>query len=82
MSRRTSMLFEHEKAENGKEMDRLEAENTLREICEQQDSRPNTARLFSSLVASLRKLDAFTLREMHEQVHNGRVCKKNTERAE
>ena len=80
-SSHTTMLYEHENAINKLETDRKEAEEILGAICKYEDARPDSASHFARLVARLRSLDSFNIRELHQSVHNNRICKDNHERA-
>ena len=76
-SRRTDLLFEHLTPRDGQQMERSAAVDTLRQICEHSDIRPQTAQLFSQLTYNLRQLDTMTLSDLQTQVHDNRVCPTN-----
>lgn len=75
-TRRTSLLFEHEDT-TPNQQDDSEVMAVLHEICELEDVRPETPRLYSRLVYAMRKVDANTMKNLHRQVEAGSICSKN-----
>ena len=82
MGRRTDLLFKHEDAETEHEDKKTRVHETLNEICNSEDIRPDSARLFSELVYRVRELSETGLNEIHRDVQGNRVCQKNHEKAQ
>ncbi|XP_033737047.1 LOW QUALITY PROTEIN: uncharacterized protein LOC117325169 [Pecten maximus] len=82
VSRRESILFEHEGGERGTTVNYQSALSKLNELCTstQTDIRPDTPRAFSELVYELKKLDSLSLNSVFRQVSDPSFCPNNSER--
>ena len=74
-TRHTNLLFEHEDS-TPEEQDVSEVMAILREICELEDIRPETPRLYSRLVYALRKLDDNGWKNLNSPFCDGRNSRK------
>lgn len=74
------MLYQHEERKTVQSNDQTQVVSILGEICNSNDIRPETPRLFSKLVYSMRQLNEYTLKKVHRLVKRGlRECGGNTE---
>ncbi|XP_021356772.1 uncharacterized protein LOC110452518 [Mizuhopecten yessoensis] len=82
ISRKETILFEHEGGERGTTVNYQSALSKLSELCTstQTDIRPDTPRAFSELVYELKKLDSSSLNSVFRQVSDPTFCPDNAER--
>ncbi|KAL8574776.1 hypothetical protein ACOMHN_035319 [Nucella lapillus] len=79
VSQRVSLMFEHANKEEITRKAQQEAEEVLRQLCRdtQTDIRPDTPRLFSSLVSTMRRVDTSGLKALYAQLEQNTLCANN-----
>ncbi|KAL8574772.1 hypothetical protein ACOMHN_035315 [Nucella lapillus] len=79
VSQRVSLMFEHANKEEITRKAQQEAEEVLRQLCRdtQTDIRPDTPRLFSSLVSAMRRVDTSGLKALFAQLEQSTLCANN-----
>ncbi|XP_061171948.1 uncharacterized protein LOC133181472, partial [Saccostrea echinata] len=82
VSRKTDMNFEHHYDVGSKTKTRKDIERQLVNICAQttEDVRPETPRLFSDLVYTMRAADSQTLKDVYSNVQSGSLCSNNNQK--
>ncbi|XP_076472286.1 uncharacterized protein LOC143301780 [Babylonia areolata] len=79
VAQRVSLMYQHGNKEEITHKARQEAEDVLRQLCRdtQTDIRPDTPRLFSSLVSALRRVDSSSLQALHSKLEQNTMCAGN-----
>ncbi|KAL8597069.1 hypothetical protein ACOMHN_057558 [Nucella lapillus] len=79
VSQRVSLMYDHGSQEEISHKAQQEAEEVLRQLCRdtQTDIRPDTPRLFSSLVSALRKVDSSSLQTLYSSLEQNTLCSSN-----
>ena len=79
MTRRSSMLFQHQYDVTSSIISPENIKKQLMQFCAQtkNDVRPKTARLFSELVYILRETDFQTLKDVYKVIKDKNICKDN-----
>ena len=72
-------MYEHGNKEEITRKARQEAEEVLRQLCRDtaSDIRPDTPRVFSSLVSVMRKVDASGLKALYAKLVQNTLCANN-----
>ena len=72
-------MYDHGSQEDLHLKAREEAEQVLSQLCQetQKDIRPDTPRLFSSLVSALRRVDAASLQALDSSLQQNTLCASN-----
>lgn len=81
MGRRTDMLFKHENSQTEASNAKSAVEETLHQICDTDDIRPESPHLYSQLVYQLRSLNHHDLNNIHNAVLKNKMCEKNHKNA-
>ena len=73
-------MYDHGSQEEITQKAQQEAEQVLRQLCKdtQKDIRADTPRLFSSLVAALRRVDSSGLQALLSSLEQNTLCAANT----
>ncbi|XP_076436385.1 uncharacterized protein LOC143275928 [Babylonia areolata] len=79
VSQRVSLMFQHANKEEITRKAQQEAEEVLRQLCRdtQTDIRPDTPRLFSSLVSAMRRVDTSGLKALYAKLEQNTLCVNN-----
>lgn len=81
---RVPLTFEHAYDADRAAKTRKDLERNLMEICETTKSgvRPETPRLFTSLVQTLKTMEAAEMAAVYQKVKSGSICSDNNKRVQ